>query len=80
MIAQLIDEHEGIKEAILSEKEKESTTLFFRKLQNIQNGMGGCTTSETYILRMKGFRDRAVVDQTCDWRGFDELKLQIFNK
>ncbi len=79
-IAQLVNDQEIVTETILDENEKESTTLFFRKVQNIGNGMGGCTTGETYILRMNGYRDFAVVDQTCDWRGFDELKAQIFRK
>src|SRR5690606_13913885 len=78
LVAELLDEQKVVKEEVLGAKDIERVTLFFRKLQNIENGMGGCTTGETYILKMKGYRDSAVVDQTCDWRGFDELKGQLF--
>ena len=78
IIAQLLVEQKVVKEKILGEIDIEKTSLFFRKLQNIENGMGGCTTSETYILRTKGLRDLAIVDKTCDWRGFDELKIELF--
>ncbi|HEX8561937.1 MAG TPA: hypothetical protein VF676_03050 [Flavobacterium sp.] len=80
LTAQLHDENGEMTEVILNKTSIEAVSLFMRKLYSFQDAMGGCTTAETYILRMKDRDDLLVRDRTCEWKGYDELRMQLFNK
>lgn len=40
--------------------------------------IGGCTTTDEYIINYNGIK-KHILDGTCQWRGYDYLKKQIFN-
>ena len=77
-IAKIKNEKGEIKTKKLSNNEKKQVSLFFRQLLNIENGMGGCTTVDSYILSMKNKKDLLIVDGSCDWNGFYQIK-KIFD-
>ncbi len=74
IIAEIKDETGKIKKTIFSDDKKHLVSLFFRKMIEIKNGMQGCTTGESYILRLKGKKDIIFKDGTCDWNGFNEFE------
>ena len=72
--AEIKDETGKKKKTIFTDDKKYSVSLFFRKMVEIKNGMQGCTTGESYILRMKDKKDIIFIDGTCDWNGFHEFE------
>lgn len=74
IIVKTQDDKGVIKTKTLNGNLISQVSLFFRKLTNIENGMAGCTTVDSYILRMKSKKDLLIVDGSCDWRGFYEVE------
>jgi len=74
IVAEIKDETGKKNKTIFTDEKKLLVSLFFRKMMEIKNGMQGCTTGESYFLRLKGKKDLIFSDGTCDWNGFDEFE------
>ncbi|KAA3439320.1 hypothetical protein [Rufibacter hautae] len=59
----------------LSDKQVEAVRQF--EYQTTLIGGGGCTTMDTYQILYKNEISKAT-DRSCDWRGFVNLKRQLF--
>jgi hypothetical protein len=70
------DEQPPIKKK-LSKEQLNYLILFERKLRQIENSMGGCTIEDSYHLIL-GNEELKMVDESCDWNGFYEMKKKIF--
>lgn len=62
----------------LKEKQLQYLISFERKLRQMKNNMGGCTTSDSYHLILDK-EELNIVDDSCDWNGFYRLKEEIFD-
>ena len=77
LTAELINEKGEIEKTKFQNHKKAALSLLFREMLEIKNGMQGCTTGESYILKMKGKKEILISDETCDWNGFAKLERLI---
>ena len=77
VFARLIENGE-VKERILSTGQLHIFNVFAKKISNL-NEKGLCTTVDTYVLRMNN-KILKIIDGSCDWNGFENLKLKLFDK
>lgn len=52
--------------------------IFERKLRKMKDSMGDCTTEDSYYLTLEN-EELIIIDDSCDWDGYDKMKKEIFN-
>lgn len=77
VFARLIENGE-VKEKILSKGQLHTFNAFANKLSKL-NEKGFCTTVDTYVLKMNS-KILKKIDGSCDWNGFENLKIKLFDK
>ena len=57
----------------------ENLICFEKKIKEMNNSMGGCTTTDQFVFQLNGKNRFTVKDDSCDWNGYYQLKKDIFN-
>ena len=78
-IAELYISEKLVKRKKLDSKSLEYLIEFEKKVKQMKNNMGGCTTSDLYVFSLNNENGFSVSDSSCDWNGYRKLKKEIFN-
>jgi hypothetical protein len=79
IIAQLTN-LEGKKTETLNLDFIEKLSNFEKQLKEIVDGMGTCTTTDTFNFSVNENTVFTIEDSSCDWTGYLTLKKSIFNR
>lgn len=79
LIAELYITKKLIERKKLDLKSLEYLIGFEKKVKQMKNNIGGCTTFELYTFSLNNKSEFSVDDGSCDWNGYSELKKEIFN-
>ncbi|WP_405568955.1 hypothetical protein [Winogradskyella sp. Asnod2-B02-A] len=79
LIAELYISEKLVKRKKVDSKSLEYLIGFEKKVKQMKNNMGGCTTSDLYVFSLNNETGFSVNDSSCDWNGYRELKKEIFN-
>jgi hypothetical protein len=66
------------KRKTLNKREISELILFERKIIQMKNKFGGCTSSNIYVFTINKNKLLEVIDASCDWDGYYELKKNFF--
>ena len=61
----------------LNKEQMQYLIIFERKLRQMKNSMGGCTTEDIYHLILEN-EELKIADESCDWNGYFKMKKEIF--